>query len=213
MHAQRWGQDSPEIVDFRRVLEINNLHQQITRCEGARDVCALIDARATEFGPANVSNTFRKLTVLETVSSRNSPIAKSSNQAEDREPDTILVIDSDNPPSFVHSGIIFGMNWCINGIKFHILFHTIVMISYQMRWETARHSSVFPKLENGLDRGAPGAKTQHSRIVPWHQGRAKAVYNRDSATDQLETLFGGLGGTPSRRRQTLTSDFKFARIL
>ena len=161
MHAQRWGQDSPEIVDFRRVLEINNLHQQITRCEGARDVCALIDARATEFGPANVSNTFRKLTVLETVSSRNSPIAKSSNQAEDREPDTILVIDSDNPPSFVHSGIIFGMNWCINGIKFHILFHTIVMISYQMRWETARHSSVFPKLENGLDRGAPCAKTKH----------------------------------------------------
>jgi len=26
---------------------------------------------------------------------------------------------------------------------------------------------------------------------------------------QLETLLGGLGGTPSRRRQTLTSDFKF----
>ena len=29
------------------------------------------------------------------------------------------------------------------------------------------------------------------------QGRAKAVYNRDSATDQLETLFGGLGVPPA----------------
>jgi hypothetical protein len=28
---------------------------------------------------------------------------------------------------------------------------------------------------------------------------------------QLETLFGGLGGTLSRRRQTLTTDFKFGR--
>ena len=66
-----------------------------------------------------------------------------------------------------------------------------------MTGDTARHSSVLPKLENGLDRGAPGAKTKHSRIVPWHQGRAKAVYNRDSATDQLETLFGGLGVPPA----------------
>ena len=42
-----------------------------------------------------------------------------------------------------------------------------------MTGDTARHSSVLSKLENGIDRGAPGAKTKHSRIVPWHQGRVR----------------------------------------
>ena len=80
-----------------------------------------------------------------------------------------------------------------------------------MTGDTARHSSVLPKLENGLDRGAPGAKTKHSRIVPWHQGQFPwhqgcALHQvRPSITVilpqkdlQLETLFGGLGGTLSR---------------
>jgi hypothetical protein len=69
-----------------------------------------------------------------------------------------------------------------------------------------------PKLQNhlfsclGTKAGLPGTKA-----VPWHQGRPSITVIRPQKALQLETLLGGLGGTPSRRRQTLTSDFKFVR--
>ena len=47
-----------------------------------------------------------------------------------------------------------------------------------------------------------------TKAVPWHQGRPSITVIRPQKALQLETLFGGLGGTPSRRRQTLTTDFK-----
>ena len=60
----------------------------------------------------------------------------------------------------------------------------------------------------GTKAGLPGTKA-----VPWHQGLPSITMIRPQKALQLETLFGGLGGTPSRRMQTLTSDsdFKFAR--
>jgi hypothetical protein len=58
----------------------------------------------------------------------------------------------------------------------------------------------------GTKAGLPGTK-----VVPWHQGRPSITVIRPLKALQLETLLGGLGGTPSRRRQTLTSDFNFVR--
>ncbi len=60
----------------------------------------------------------------------------------------------------------------------------------------------------------PCQACRHQGLFARHQGRAlaprPAEYNRDSATEGSPTSnsFGGSGGTPSRRRQTLTSDFK-----
>ena len=54
--------------------------------------------------------------------------------------------------------------------------------------------------------GLPGTKD-----VPWHQGLPSITVIRPQKALQLETLLGGLGGLASRRRQTLTSDFKFVR--
>ena len=81
--------------------------------------------------------------------------------------------------------------------------------------------------------GLPGLPTLEvewksgTKAVPWHdadvfylflqkqkigaQGRPSITVIRPQKALQLETLLGGLGGTPSRRRQTLTSDFKFVR--
>ncbi len=48
-----------------------------------------------------------------------------------------------------------------------------------------------------------GSETMRNRVkaVPWHQGRPSITVIRPQKALQLETLLGGLGGTPSRRRQ------------
>jgi hypothetical protein len=51
---------------------------------------------------------------------------------------------------------------------------------------------------------------RRTKAVPWHQGRPSITVIPPQKALQLETLLGVLGGTPSRRRQTLTSDFKFS---